>query len=63
MLHEGVAGQPADLSGPPANGQSLGAEIAGCQEAIQQTLMALPDLDGAAGRVDTAGGGTPRRSR
>ena len=41
MLHEGVAGQPADLSGPPANGQSLGAEIAGCQEAIQQTLMAL----------------------
>jgi hypothetical protein len=41
VLQEEAAGQPANLSGPPATGQPLVAEITSCQEAIQQTLMGL----------------------
>lgn len=42
MLHEDVANQPRNLRGAPATGQpSLVADVASCQEAIQQTLMAL----------------------
>ena len=41
MLQDDVADQPANMSRVPPTGQALVGEITRCQEAIQQTLMAL----------------------
>jgi hypothetical protein len=41
VLQENVDGEPANVSRAPATGQPLVGEITRCQEAIQQTLMAL----------------------
>jgi len=41
MLQKDVADQPANVSRAPPTGQPLVGEITRCQEAIQQTLMAL----------------------
>ena len=41
MLQDDVADQPASMSRVPPTGQALVGEITRCQEAVQQTLMAL----------------------
>lgn len=41
MLQDDVADQPANVSRVSPTGQALVGEITSCQEAIQQTLMAL----------------------
>jgi hypothetical protein len=41
VLQEDAADQPGNLNGAPATRQPMLAEVTRCQEAIQQTLMAL----------------------